>query len=77
MFFRVEAKVVKLAEHPGLWDSFRGHLLDHIDDINSSLSSAGMVTIQPSEPTPPDSPAGTLVPEGDDDAPVPGDLRDF
>ena len=34
-------------------------MLDHIDDVNASLSRAGMVTLQPNDPpTPPDSPTG-------------------
>ncbi|KAK0753658.1 Homogentisate 1,2-dioxygenase [Schizothecium vesticola] len=46
-------------ERPGLWDSFRGHMLDHLDDVNACLSRAGMITLQPHEPpTPPDSPSG-------------------
>lgn len=66
--------MVYLAERPGLWDSFRSHLLDHIDDVNNSLSRAGMVTLQPQPPTPPASPGGAIVPE-EDDASAPGDVH--
>ncbi|KAK3364471.1 Homogentisate 1,2-dioxygenase [Lasiosphaeria hispida] len=52
-------------ERPGLWDSFHGHLLDHIDDANASLSKAGMPTLQIRPLTPPESPTGSILPEQD------------
>ncbi|KAK4443702.1 putative homogentisate 1,2-dioxygenase [Podospora aff. communis PSN243] len=65
------------AERPGVWDSFRSHLLDHIDEANASLARAGMKTLQrPQPPTPPDSPAGTIVPPDDGTVPVPGGISE-
>ena len=60
------------ANHPKVWDSFRGHFLDHLDDVNASLSMVGMMTIE-QLPSPPTSPASTLV-AGDDAVPAPDDL---
>jgi len=60
-----------------VWDSFRSHLVDHIDEANTSLSKAGMATLQrPQPPTPPASPAGTIVPADDDAVPVPGGISE-
>ncbi|KAK5656561.1 hypothetical protein OQA88_4540 [Cercophora sp. LCS_1] len=59
-------------ERPGLWDNFKGHLLDHLDEVNASLSRLGRATMHPQPFTPPASPLGTIVPE-EDAMPVPGD----
>lgn len=68
------ADFVVVAERPGLWDNFRGHLMDHLDEVNASLSRLGMATLQPQPPTPPASPPGTIVPEEDSVLPAPEEI---
>ncbi|KAK0633776.1 homogentisate 1,2-dioxygenase-domain-containing protein [Immersiella caudata] len=65
------------AERPRVWESFKSHLLDHIDEANANLARAGMKTLQrPQPPTPPDSPAGTIVPSDDGVVPVPDGITE-
>ncbi|KAK0655137.1 Homogentisate 1,2-dioxygenase [Cercophora newfieldiana] len=66
------------AERPGVWDNFRSHLLDHIDEANASLLEAGMKTLQHPQPpiSPPASPSYTIVPSDDDTVPVPGGISE-
>ncbi|KAK3695631.1 Homogentisate 1,2-dioxygenase [Podospora appendiculata] len=57
-------------ERPGLWDSLRGHLMDHIDEVNASLVRAGMPTLgaeHSSSLTPPATPEGGAVTTTDND----------
>ncbi|KAK3337549.1 RmlC-like cupin domain-containing protein [Cercophora scortea] len=56
-------------ERPGLWDSLKGHLMDHIDEVNASLLKAGMPTLGAEQPslTPPATPEGGAVTTPDDD----------
>ncbi|KAK1758311.1 putative homogentisate 1,2-dioxygenase [Echria macrotheca] len=64
-------------ERPGLWDSFRSHLLDHVEDINEHLSRAGMAAFVESATatlTPPASPRGAAVESGDGKVPESRDI---
>jgi len=59
-------------ERPGIWDTVQSHLMNHIEEINASLSKAGMAMLKtsgiPDEidhdhlPTPPATPNCVMLP---------------